>query len=58
MSIGLILAGVISLARGALHGWIAVVIAGAVLATMLASKINPALLVLGGAVVGLIVFRT
>ena len=56
VSVGLILGGCISLAKGALTGWTAVAIAVAVFALMLRTRINPALLVLGGALVGLAVF--
>jgi chromate transporter len=53
VSIGLILAGSISLAEGAVTGWLAVVIAVAVFAVLLLSRANPALLVLCGALVSL-----
>jgi chromate transporter len=46
----------ISLAEGALSGWVAIAIAASVFATLLRSKVNPALLVLAGAVVGLVAF--
>jgi len=52
VSIGLLLAGCLSLARGAVTGWETAVIAAVVLLILLASKINPAWLVLAGAVVG------
>jgi chromate transporter len=56
VSIGLLLAGCLSMARGAVTGWTTGGIALAVLLTLLWRKINPALLVLGGAVVGLFAF--
>jgi len=56
VSIGLILAGSISLAEGAVTGWLAVVIAAAVFVVLLLSRVNPALLVLGGALVSLFAF--
>jgi chromate transporter len=56
VSIGLLVAGTISLAKGALTGWIGVIIAVVVFAILLGTRINPALLVLGGAVAGLFVF--
>jgi chromate transporter len=56
VSIGLLLAGTLSMARGAVTGWSTGGIALAVLLTMLWRKVNPALLVLGGAVVGAIAF--
>jgi len=52
VAIGLLLAGCLSLARGAVNGWVTAVIAGAVLLILLVSKINPAFLVLAGAVAG------
>jgi chromate transporter len=56
VSIGLLVAGAISLAKGALFNWIGVIIAVVVFALLLGTRINPALLVLCGAVVGLFVF--
>jgi chromate transporter len=56
VSIGLILAGSISLAEGALTGWLAVAIAAAVFVVLLFSRVNPALLVLCGALVSLFAF--
>jgi chromate transporter len=58
VSVGLVLAGAIALAKGALLGWVSVVIAVAVFVTLMRSKVNPAWLILGGAVIGLFVFRT
>ncbi len=52
----LIRAGSISLAEGALTGWPAVVIAAAVFAVLLWSRVNPARLVLCGALVSLFTF--
>ena len=56
VSIGLILAGSISLAEGALTGWLAVAIAAAVFVVLLLNRVNPALLVLCGALVSLFAF--
>ena len=56
VSIGLILAGSISLAEGAVTGWLAVAIAAAVFVVLLLSRVNPALLVLCGALVSLFAF--
>lgn len=56
VSVGLLVAGSISLAKGALIGWASVLIAGAVFLLLIRTKINPALLVLCGAVAGLFVF--
>ena len=56
VAIGLLLAGCLSLARGAVSGWVTLAIAGAVLLILLRSKINPAFLVLAGAVAGGLAF--
>jgi chromate transporter len=56
VSIGLLLAGCFSLARGAITGWMTAMIAVAVLAILLLTKLNPAWLVLAGAVVGGLAF--
>ena len=57
VSVGLVLAGSISLARVALTGgWVAPAVAGIVFALLLGTKVNPAFLVLGGGLVGLFAF--
>ena len=56
VSVGLLLAGTLSMARTAVTGWTTGGIALAVLLTMLWRKVNPALLVAGGAIAGLIAF--
>ena len=56
VSIGLLLAGCFSIAKGAIFGVETAAIAASVLLILLRYKINPALLVLGGAAVGLITF--
>jgi chromate transporter len=56
VAIGLLLAGCLSLARGAVTGWSTALIALVVLCILLLSKINPAWLVLAAAVVGGISF--
>ncbi len=56
VSIGLILAGCLTIAKGAVTGWLAVVIMVAVFAVLLRTRINPALLVLGGALISLFAF--
>jgi chromate transporter len=56
VSIGLILAGCLTIAKGAVTGWLAVVIMVAVFAVLLRIRINPALLVLGGALISLFAF--
>lgn len=58
VSIGLILAGCLTIAEGAVTGWLAVVIMIAVFAVLLRTRINPALLVLGGALISLFAFST
>ena len=57
VSIGLLLAGCLTLARGAVTGLVTVGIAVVVFTVLLRSRINPALLVLGGALVGLLALR-
>jgi chromate transporter len=56
VSVGLLLAGAISLARGAITGQLGVLIAVAVFGLLMRTRINPALLVLGGAGAGLVAF--
>jgi chromate transporter len=56
VSIGLLLAGCLSLARGAVTGWMTAFVAVAVLLILLLYKVNPAWLVLCGAVVGGVAF--
>lgn len=57
VAIGLAVAGTITLGRGAIHGWLTAVIALAIFGATLRTKINPALLILCGAVVGGIALR-
>jgi chromate transporter len=57
VSVGLLLAGCLTMAKGAVTGWITAATAMAVFATLLRSRINPALLILGGAMVGLLALR-
>jgi len=56
VSIGLLLAGCLMIAKGAIRSTTTACIAGVVLLILLRFKINPALLVLAGAIVGAIVF--
>jgi chromate transporter len=58
VSIGLLLAGCLTMAKGAVTGWITVGIAVAVLVILLRRGINPAFLILGGALVGLVGLRS
>ena len=57
VSVGLVLAGAITLAKGALLNWVAVAVAVAVFLILMRSKINPAYLMLGGALIGFVAFR-
>jgi chromate transporter len=56
VSVGLFLAGCLTFAKGAVNGWIAAAIAAVVFATLLRTKISPALLILAGALAGLLAF--
>lgn len=52
VSIGLLLAGCLTIARGAVRDWISACLCVVTFMILVRSKVNPALLVLGGAVVG------
>jgi chromate transporter len=56
VSIGLLLAGSLTMAKGAVTDWVTAVIALAALLVLLTRPVNPAVLVLGGAVIGGLVF--
>lgn len=56
VSIGLLLAGCFTMAKGAIFGLETAAIAVGVLLILLQTKINPALLVLGAAVIGMLSF--
>lgn len=56
VAVGLLLAGSISLAKGALSSWTGVVIAAVVFVLLVTTRINPAFLVLCGAIAGLVAF--
>ena len=56
VSIGLLLAGCFTLAKGSIFGLDTAAIAVGVLLLLMQTKINPALLVLGAAMVGLLAF--
>ncbi len=58
VSIGLLLAGCLTMARGAVTGVVTAIIAAGVFGILLRSRINPALLVLGGALIGLFALRS
>jgi chromate transporter len=57
VAIGMAVAGLITFGRGAIHGWLTLVVALAVFAASLRTRINPALLILCGAVVGVVALR-
>jgi chromate transporter len=57
VSIGLLLAGCLTMAKGAVTGWITAGVTLAALTILLRSRINPAFVVLGGAVVGVLALR-
>src|SRR5262249_13845171 len=57
VAIGLLLAGTLTMGKGALTGWITTAVAVGVFVTLLRTRVNPALLVLVGAVVGLLALR-
>jgi len=57
VAIGLAVAGTISFGKGAVTNWITLVVAVAIFAATLRTKVNPALLILGGAIVGGIALR-
>ncbi|HUC17413.1 MAG TPA: chromate transporter [Acetobacteraceae bacterium] len=54
VSIGLLLAGSITMAKGVVHGWIHGVMALIVFALLMTTRVNPALLILCSLVVGLV----
>ena len=54
--IGLLLAGCLTFARGTVDGWLSSAIAAVVFFVVLGTRINPALLVLAGAVAGIVAF--
>ena len=56
VSVGLVLAGCLTIAKEALTGWITVAIAAGVFTILLRSRINPALLILGSSLIGLFAF--
>jgi chromate transporter len=57
VAIGLAVAGTVSLGKEAIFNWVTVLIGLAIFAATLRTKINPALLILGGAVVGVVALR-
>jgi len=57
VAIGLAVAGLLTFGRGSITGWVTAAIGLAVFIVTLRTKVNPALLILGGAVVGVIALR-
>lgn len=56
ISIGLLLAGCLTFAKGALTGWLTVAIAAAVFVVVLRTRINPAVMIVAGAAAGILAF--
>jgi chromate transporter len=57
VAIGLAVAGLITFGKGAVTGWITLAVGLAVFFASLRTRLNPALLILGGAAVGAIALR-
>ena len=57
VAIGLAVAGLITFGRGSITGWVTAAIGLVVFALTMQTKINPALLILGGAIVGVVALR-
>jgi chromate transporter len=57
VAIGLAVAGLITFGKGAVTGWITLLVGLAVFTASLRTRLNPALLILGGAAVGAIALR-
>lgn len=57
VAIGMAVAGLITFGRGAIQGWLTLVVALIVFAASVRTRINPALLILCGAVVGVVALR-
>jgi chromate transporter len=57
VAIGLAVAGLVTFGRGAITGWVTFAVALLVFFATMRTKINPALLILGGAVVGAVALR-
>jgi chromate transporter len=56
VSVGLLLAGCLTFAKGAITGWVEVVIAVVAFVVVLRTRINPAVMVLAGAAAGILAF--
>lgn len=57
VAIGLAVAGLVTFGKGAITGWITLAVGLAVFYASLRTRLNPALLILGGAAVGAIALR-
>lgn len=57
VAIGLAVAGLLTFGRGSITGWVTIAVALIVFYATIRTKINPALLILGGAVIGVIGLR-
>ncbi|HEY6326050.1 MAG TPA: chromate transporter [Candidatus Cybelea sp.] len=57
VAIGLAVAGLITFGKGAVTGWVTLLVGLVVFYASLRTKVNPALLILGGAAVGVIALR-
>ncbi|HKD35786.1 MAG TPA: chromate transporter [Pirellulales bacterium] len=57
VAIGMAVAGLITFGKGAIHGWLTLAVAFAVFYATVKTRINPALLILSGAAVGVIGLR-
>jgi chromate transporter len=58
VAIGLAVAGLITFGKSSITGWVTLAVGLVVFAASMRTKLNPALLILGGAVVGLIALRS
>ena len=56
VSIGLLLAGCLSFAKEAISGWMTFTLAAIVFVVVMRTRVNPALMVLAGAVAGILAF--
>ena len=54
VAIGLAVAGLLTFGRGSIHGWVTLLLAFAVFFLTIRTKLNPALLILAGGLVGII----
>lgn len=57
VAVGLAVAGLITFGKGAVTGWLTAAVAIAAYIAVLKTKVNPALLILGGGVIGAIALR-